>query len=170
MPNHVTNKITFSLDESQKVFDSVCPKGKFDFKTLVPTPLEVYRGDLSATDEKDFPINWNTWNNTHWGTKWNCYDQSCGEENGKAFIKFDTAWSVPYPIIAAFINKFNISFELKYFDEGENFWGIEKYDFGNHNPDQIKRTSKDFKNPSNKVELGKELKGSTWFDDFEDEG
>lgn len=127
MPNHVTHKILFDASKADEVFAAVCPSGRFDFETLVPTPLHVYQGGLSREDEQDFPINWNSWNRENWGTKWNCYSQESGIENGRAFIKFDTAWSVPYPILAAFANKFNIPFEHRYYDEGQNFWGIETW-------------------------------------------
>lgn len=151
MPNHVTNKIVFSAEHAENVFQKVCPNGKFDFNMLVPMPMHVYRGNLSQDDEKDF-IGWYEWSCTNWGTKWNCYAQACDVKDGVAFIEFDTAWSVPYPVIVAFANTFEIEFEYRYFDEGHNFWGVEKWKSGT-------RISKDYSNPSMKNELYAELKG-----------
>ena len=125
MPNHVTHKITFESQYAEKVQAEVFTNGSFDFEKLVPTPLNMYHGDLSSEDEKDFPVNWLNWARENWGTKWNAYDCSLQIVEGKAYLQFDTAWSVPYPILAAFCNKFQFPFEHRYFDEGSNFWGIE---------------------------------------------
>lgn len=127
MPNHVSHKLTFSADEAECVFTACCPDGKFDFNTLIPGPPHIYHGNLSAEDHQDFPLNWNTWNNANWGTKWNAYVSTCHVDGHNAIILFDTAWSVPYPVLAAFANKFGIPFEHRYFDEGHNFWGIEEW-------------------------------------------
>ena len=161
MPNHVTHKILFESGKANDVFSAVCPDGKFDFEILVPSPLSVYQGGLGAEEDKDFKINWNTWNRENWGTKWNCYSQSVGFDNGRAFIKFDTAWSVPYPILAAFANKFSIPFEHRYFDEGHNYWGIEKW--GRHHADPpstpVHRIEKRASMPEDNRALCLELKG-----------
>lgn len=120
----------------------VCPEGRFDFETLISSPSQIYRGDLASEDQQDFPCNWFDWQMQNWGTKWGASGQSCGVENGKAFIKFDTAWTVPYPIISAFANRFKIPFEHRYFDEGHNFWGIEKWEFGGFSKSKISRIGK----------------------------
>lgn len=156
MPNHVTHKLTFAEDKAAEVFSACCPDGRFDFKTLVPQPLYVYQGNLSQEDEQDFPINWRSWNRENWGTKWGAYGQTCGVENGKAFIQFDTAWSIPYPVLAAFANKFVIPFEHRYFDEGANFWGIEEW---KSEDGHVIRKTKRKSNEEDKVALCIELKG-----------
>jgi len=127
MPNHVTNRLTFSKEKSEEIFSLCCPGGHLDFRALVPQPPQIYLGDTSAEDEQDFKCNWSSWNRLNWGTKWNAYDSSCGVEGDLAFIQFDTAWSVPYPVMAAFANRFGVAFEHRYFDEGHNFWGIEEW-------------------------------------------
>jgi hypothetical protein len=158
MPNRVTHKIIFDVEKSAEIFAAVCPDGKFDFETLVPSPPHVYQGGLGKQEDEDFPINWHTWNNQNWGTKWNCYQQSCGIENEKAFIKFDTAWSIPYPIMAAFANKFNVPFEHRYYDEGHNYWGVEKWGT-EHASDYVSRISKRRDDPKDDRALCIELKG-----------
>lgn len=127
MPNHVTHKLTFAEDKAEAIFAACCPDGKFDFNMLVPKPPHMYHGDLGSEDAKDFKCNWMSWQIENWGTKWNAYAQTCGIEDGKAFIKFDTAWSVPYPVMAAFANRFNVPFEHRYFDESSIFWGVETW-------------------------------------------
>lgn len=127
MPNHVTHKITFDAAEADRVFSSCFPSGTFDFSTLIPPPLHMYLGDLSAQDSEDFKCNWQSWSVENWGTKWNAYSSLSMVEGDKATIVFDTAWSIPYPVLAAFAKKFSIPFEHRYFDEGHNFWGIEEW-------------------------------------------
>lgn len=157
MPNHVTNKIVFSADRAAEVFAAVCPEGRFDFSILIPVPLHVFAGNLGSEEEKDFPVNWYAWNLENWGTKWGAYACSSGIENGAAFIKFDTAWSVPYPVISAFANKFKIPFKHLYFDEGHNFWGVETW--GEVRDQKITRAEKRRDNQDDFKTLCMELKG-----------
>lgn len=159
MPNHVTNKIVFDVSQAEIVFGACCPDGKFDFKTLVPMPPHIYLGNLSAEDEKDFPCNWMSWSRENWGTKWNAYSCSCGANSEGAFIEFDTAWNAPYPIMAAFANRFKIAFEHRYFDEGHNFWGIENWSKADGEGGLICRTSKRRSHADDKKPLCIELKG-----------
>lgn len=157
MPNDIYNKITFDAQHSETVFSTCCPDGWFDFNTLIPAPLHVYRGSLSKEDREDFPHTWQSWNIENWGTKWNSYQSACRVENKTAIIVFYTAWSVPYPVIVAFANKFGIPFEHRYLDQMENFWGIEnwvKYD----ELQIVARGKKQYNNPEHIDELIKEEK------------
>lgn len=152
MPNHVANRITFSADKAEEVFTVVIRGDCFDFETLVPCPPNLYHGDLSADDEKDFKINWSNWSRENWGTKWNAYQGRHGIENGIAFISFQTAWSAPYPVMAAFCNRFQIPFEHRYYDEGENHWGIDTWASDNYR-NRISRQKKRFKLEEDRREL-----------------
>ncbi|GGY87851.1 hypothetical protein [Shewanella fodinae] len=52
-----------------------------------------------------------------WGTKWNAYNQ-ISEENSETMVRFDTAWSHPYPVIEALSKKFpDEVISVKYADE-----------------------------------------------------
>lgn len=159
MPNHVTNKITFSADKAEEVFAAVVVDGCLDFERLVPSPPNMYHGDLSSEDEKDFKVNWLDWSRINWGTKWGAYDGTCGVEGGKAWIKFDTAWSPPYPVIAAFCNRFKIPFEHRYFDEAPNFWGIEVWGTDTWQKKHVQRISKRKSDAADKKALAMELCG-----------
>lgn len=155
MPNHVANRVTFDAAKAEEVFAIVIRDGRFDFGTLVPTPPNMYHGNLNSTDEKDFPVNWLNWSRDNWGTKWNAYECSHGVEGATAFIKFQTAWSAPYPVMAAFCNRFNIPFEHRYYDEGECHWGIDKWGLGKWGgeKDSVSRLEKRFKKPEDRREL-----------------
>jgi len=93
MPNNISNTIIFDAVHADKVFAECCPDRELDFNTLIPVPLYIYQGELE-------------WNCKHWGTKWNAYDSICSIHGDKAYICFNTAWSIPRPIIIAFANKF----------------------------------------------------------------
>lgn len=157
MPNHVANRVTFAADKAEEVFAVVVRDGHFNFETLVPMPPNMYHGNLSSTDEKDFPINWLNWSRDNWGTKWGAYECSHGVKDGVAFIDFQTAWSAPYPVMAAFCNRFNIPFEHRYYDEGECHWGIDKWAFSQWPGEnkRVERREKLFKRQEDRLELAK---------------
>ena len=159
MPNYVMNKIIFAAEHAENIMAICSPEGQFDFETLIPTPLSVYRGGLSKDDNIDFPQKWHSWNVENWGTKWNSCDTWIEVHGEVAHIKFLTAWSCPYPIIVAFANKFNISFEYKYLDECNNFWGIEKWGSHVDSPEVIQRLEKKYSHDEDLVPLCIELAG-----------
>lgn len=162
MPNHVSHKITFAAEHAETIFAAVCPGGHFDFATLIPVPLQMYRGDLSSEDDADFACNWNSWSRDNWGTKWNAYDCTASVSGDVACISFDTAWSVPYPVLSAFCNRFQVPFEHKYYDECANFWGVETWgfrDWPKRAPKLMQRISKRRSEPEDRAALCVELKG-----------
>ena len=127
MPNHVTNKITFSTDKDFKRAIALLlnDDGRVDFELLIPPPQCMYYGNLSSDDEKDFPVNWLSWSRANWGTKWNaCNPMEINQID--RFIQFDTARSPPYPILAGLVNH-KLAFTFKAFDEGWNFASVENY-------------------------------------------
>lgn len=166
MPNHVTHKLIFDAAKAEEIFAAIRSDDRaFDFEKLIPSPPQMYHGNLSAQDDQDFPCNWNTWSRENWGTKWNAYEGSAKVEGDKAVLQFDTAWSIPYPVLAAFCNRFQIPFEHRYFDEGSNFWGIERWTVDKWSGDRVVRTEKLWKRDEDYKPLALELKGR---DDTED--
>ncbi len=129
MPNWVTNRISLAKADADLVLHYTRDGDDlFDFEKLVPPPPNMYRGDLSAEDDKDFPTNWSTWCRANWGCKWNASQVKVEtDEAAVTHITFQTPWSVPYGVIAAFCNIFRVPFTLRYFDEAPNFWGVEEY-------------------------------------------
>jgi len=60
-------------------------------------------------------IDWYSWNNDNWGTKWNAYEIDI-RENGD--IKFETAWSNPYQVMEALSLKYpEAIISVRYADE-----------------------------------------------------
>lgn len=166
MPNHVTNKLLFASADAGKVLTECAGRGRLlDFGTLVPEPPGLYHGDLSSEDEEDFPLNWLSWSKQNWGTKRNSYGCKAGTApDGRAFVQFDTAWSLPYPVLAALANKYRVAFEHRYFDEGHNFWGVETWGLDNDTPIRLTKRKSD---GADKQALCMELKG--YDPDAEDE-
>lgn len=160
MPNHVTHRLIFDAAKAEEIFAAIRSDDRpFDFEKLVPSPPQMYHGNISSSDEQDFPCNWNSWSRENWGTKWNAYDASTSVDGDKATIEFDTAWSIPYPVIAAFCNRFQVPFEHRYFDEGHNFWGIETWEADRWSGNRVTRHEKRYKKPEDKNALCIELKG-----------
>lgn len=63
---------------------------------------------------------WYDWNIKHWGTKWGAYDYEPRSREPGAFVfKFETAWSVPTPILAKLAELYpELKIETKSIDEG----------------------------------------------------
>lgn len=115
MPNHVTTNMRIYVDtkgEAQSILDAI--KGKkdaIDFEAIVPPPADMFRGDLGSKEReycKERGIdNWLDWQRENWGTKWNAYDQKIvDQDEWCVHIRFDTAWSFPYPILSALRTQF----------------------------------------------------------------
>jgi hypothetical protein len=78
---------------------------------------------LIENKEKYGYENWYDWRNVNWGVKWNgadsSYDIKEGEDSGN--LTFDTAWSIPYPVIAK-IAEDNPQYNLHCYSEEETGW------------------------------------------------
>jgi hypothetical protein len=129
MPNHVINQVIFrgidrvkQLEISDAVTNAAC---EIDFGTLVPMPPNAWMGNVGQKHEKAFKVQAMDWARHNWGTKWNAYglDQG-GRYESVAFgddsltLTFQTAWSPPYGWLAALLNRFKLSFDHNWFDEG----------------------------------------------------
>lgn len=73
--------------------------------------------------------NWYDWRIANWGTKWNACDTEYDEESEQ--IKFDTAWSIPYPIITK-IAQDNPTVNFDGYSEEETGW-FDEYKAENGN-------------------------------------
>ncbi|MGZ4745673.1 MAG: DUF1281 family ferredoxin-like fold protein [Oryzihumus sp.] len=110
MPNHVTTEVR----GDQRALSSLLnDAGEVDFRHLVPEPANIETGGCSGQHDPGV-ICWYSWNVENWGTKWNAYDSEV--EPGK--VRFDTAWSHPFPIIKALsLAHPDETFEVRYADE-----------------------------------------------------
>lgn len=68
---------------------------------------------------------WYDWARANWGTKWNAYSSATDPEGVEdaVRIKFNTAWSVPLPVLRALAEREpSLHFSYVAFDEGWNFY------------------------------------------------
>lgn len=151
MPNFVFCKLELKVSEDRaaRLIDEISSSGKLDFNKLIPIPskfplISAYQEllaknqlkeqsvpdilNLVKEDENDFGSSYD-WKIENWGTKANCYESTISSTGDITCIYFTTAWTVPYPVIASIGNKFQIPFMFYYFEEQEQFWGVEEYGF-----------------------------------------
>lgn len=146
MPNHITNvvKVTHKSDSEKIKFFIQDVQGEerlFDFNKIIPTPDDVYQGDISMQDRVNTEgRNWYDWNIQNRGTKWNAYGQyrnkyidDVRDDDTEEYwdyhtiFVFDTARSTPGPIREALAKKYkHLDFYIEYADEdiGSNCWVI----------------------------------------------
>lgn len=123
MPNHVLNELVFrdiSEETKDKILSAIVnEKEDVDFSILVPIPKNVWMGNVGQRHEKAFKRTGLDWMRENWGTKWNAYSTQPVEwSEGSLTIIFETAWSPPYPWLAALFNTFAIPFDHNWLDEG----------------------------------------------------
>ena len=123
MPNHVINELIFrnvNADQQDAIIAAACDaEGKVDFSVLVPAPLNMWNGNVGSEHEKAFGRTGLDWNRANWGTKWNAYSHQATERTDDTLVlRFETAWSPPYPWLAAVLNKLSLPFEHNWLDEG----------------------------------------------------
>lgn len=123
MPNHVINELIFQNVDATKQGEIIaaccCADGHVDFSILVPAPLNMWNGNVGSEHAKAFGRTGLDWNRQNWGTKWNAYSHKEMERTPDTLtLRFETAWSPPYPWLAAVLNKFGLAFEHNWLDEG----------------------------------------------------
>ena len=122
MPNHVKNILKFNKKKYPNIFKELLnEKGNFDFNLIIPTPDNIYQGDLGEKERKLYgKNNWYDWNCENWGTKWNAYDNEQKENEIYNVIIFETAWSCPKPIIEELAKKYDFMYYYADEDIGYN--------------------------------------------------
>lgn len=105
MPNHITNIISFedvSNERVNKILEAIKSDefgiGSIDFNKIIPTPPDIYQGNLGAEESRLYgDKTWLNFNVANWGCKWNAYEHS--PYDGGDRVEFLTAWSAPHPIL-----------------------------------------------------------------------
>lgn len=125
MPNHIINELIFrgvDADEQVTIAAKICnAEGKVDFETLVPTPLNVWLGNVGSKHETAFGQTGLDWSREQWGTKWNAYGHKPTERTDDTItFRFDTAWSPPYRWLVAVFNSLKCDFDHNWLDEGRD--------------------------------------------------
>lgn len=81
--------------------------------------LEDMGNKLNGLKEKYKFDNWYDWRNANWGTKWNACDPNYTEDTG--CLSFNTAWSIPYPVLAKMAQD-NPEMNIDGYSEEESGW------------------------------------------------
>lgn len=123
MPNHIINELIFrgvSSEQQETILAAACGQdGNVNFEIIVPLPLNIWWGNVGSQHEKTFGRTALAWSRENWGTKWNAYSHQPTERTADTLIlRFETAWSPPYPWLAAIFNKLSLPFEHNWLDEG----------------------------------------------------
>lgn len=134
MPNHVANELIFRGVDSAKqdeLLANLCDaEGNVDFDILVPAPLNIWCGNVGVRHEEAFKRTHLDWARENWGTKWNAYGHKPAERTADTLtLRFDTAWTPPYPWLAAVFNRFKISFDHNWLSEGREHGVHGVFDF-----------------------------------------
>jgi hypothetical protein len=137
MPNDCYNKLTITGDREQLKQFLDCG---IDFNTAIPYP-EYFRqmdeaaerwktehpGESWMNAPKDgFNSGGYEWCIEHWGTKWNAYsvDRKVSVTVYRVEYTFETAWSPPILVVAAWSAKFpDLEFRLFYYEPLMDFQG-----------------------------------------------
>lgn len=93
-------------DDAEDMIEDMIKSGRANMK----------EGQMALDNIRDYGHqDWHKWNSANWGTKWNAYSQEYKEDGT---IKFETAWSTPYPVIEALSRKFpEAVISMRYADE-----------------------------------------------------
>lgn len=141
MPNWVLNHVKFGTDKVLKdCIKEESGRTFFDFNKIIPMPSVLDDENKDAFDkmtveekllflkENDNCDNWYDWRIHFWGTKWNANDTSVINDYE---VEFQTAWSMPEPILEEISKKYHTVVDVSYADEGivENS-GIVIYEDG----------------------------------------
>jgi hypothetical protein len=176
MPNHVLSEIIFrhvNASERRTILTMVRDgKGEINFNILVPMPLNIWMGSVGQNHEKKFKRTALDWCRENWGTKWNAYgfDQgytSIVETDDSLTLTFQTAWSPPYPWIAALFNFTKLSFEHNYVDEGGSTVYTGKFDYSALDGDDWRKEA--WAESQSDVETEKRMKRLMWGEEAETE-
>ena len=158
MPNHCSNSLTVTGEDADRFFAALERQTEDNFiAEFVPMPKELsgistgsatidgervreWRDNADGTRSKITDIerqhavdlhgtmDWYEWCRKHWGTKWGAYDV---DYDGKATIRFDSAWSPPVPAIDTISRMFpRATFLLAYAEGGSCYFGTTTFENG----------------------------------------
>jgi hypothetical protein len=105
--NRTGNDWPYADDDAEKYTDRFA-----DFAMVVPEPENMFKDGCNmqhphVVDGHTFDHCWSDWNRNNWGTKWNAYDTHIEPIEGDLCeLRFDTAWSHPFPVVEALAKLF----------------------------------------------------------------
>ena len=134
MPNWMRTALEVSGDQKlrEKFFNAIGQglesEQPIDFEKIIPPPDNLFRGNIGNDEEKyckdnNLP-NWYDWNRENWGTKWNASycELRPSKQGDSTVLLFETAWSLPLPILEKLEHMLNIYGE--FIEEGNAVAGV----------------------------------------------
>lgn len=125
MPNWCMNKLDVTgrdIDLEEFRIATSNKDGEFSFAALVPFPKE--------DDESSEVLDWRSWTNTNWGTKWDIPADECTFSKYEDDIlptmtwEFSSAWAPPLPWLYQVSEKFpHLDFKLWFDEPGMSYSG-----------------------------------------------
>jgi hypothetical protein len=135
---------------------------EFSFWNFVAPPTEAiesgeYFGTHGWKEGKqvgDTENNWYNFQCDKWGTKWDAGDVSLATSAGEVMISYNTAWSIPTPVIEAMVEQ-HPDLTFHFWSEEEQGWGAEfqgvdgvlsvtnEWDIPNSHSDYVERDRED---------------------------
>ena len=125
------NRKQGAIENREKRINAMMTDRITDFAMVIPEPENIETGGCNGEHEPGV-VCWYHWNIENWGTKWNAYSTKIGaSENGVTELRFESAWSHPYPVIEALSKKFpNVAIKVAYADEDLGY-NLGKYSIKN---------------------------------------
>lgn len=132
MPNWCQNEITISgeIENVQKLVDKVnafleTPEEmRKPHQGLFLTLIGLPEGVTEITDD-----NWYDTNLSRLGTKWDIFPpMNVDYTEGFLFMTFDTAWTPPSKFCEELAKQYDVTVEIIYMEQGNDFCGKEVYD------------------------------------------
>jgi hypothetical protein len=182
MPNWVYNSVSISGDQEHldafvakataphpETFDEATgkvvytDKPEFSFWNFIAPPKEAIEsgeyfgihGYSEGEKKGDTTNNWYNWNNENWNTKWDACDIDLGSTVGGSLrISYNTAWSIPEPVIEAMVAQ-HPELTFSFSCEEEQGWGADyegvdgettltkSWDIPNSHADYVERDNED---------------------------
>ena len=123
MPVESLGDLSFKVEDTPVTSD-------FSFWNIIkPTNMEDYPKQPWSDDEARTPVkdSWYNWNNRNWGAKWDSTNAELVDEveNGENLVlvySFETAWSVPVPVLIELSRQFPSVLITNEYQE-ETGWG-----------------------------------------------
>lgn len=142
MPNYVINEVIFpNVNQEQQAAILAKVNGKWgpiDFETLLPVPINYWKGDTTLIHDQVFPGVALDWCTKNWSTKWNAvalfvlpgeaerYQQIVQTETSLT-LTFLTAWSPACGWIVALFNTFHLEIVHNWLNEEDSVGYTDHY-------------------------------------------
>jgi len=139
MPNYCYNNLYITVEDNKqldKIIQGITNNSEqlFDFNRIIPIPEELANtsapnrtNPITLRDKYGFS-DWYEWRCANWGTKWNASEVELNLETPEQiYIKFQTAWSPPIPVIKKIAEMFPFAYLTLDWEEESGYYGRTEF-------------------------------------------